>query len=220
MRCPHCSNPIAPQKAFCERCGFCDTALGAYLGSEWVRLERLTDPAHCLRLEESRELEVLLDDFERQFPQSFLALYYGALPPKLNPLELGMWMLNHGAFSTHQFAKRNDFGIVCVIDPVAGTHGIALGYALEPLLPANRLENLLADMVVPLRAGQWAAAARQVVTELSGQLRALGTASRRRVEAEPPPARGGSPTDYGFAPLRLGHRQAAAKPSKFVRAKK
>ncbi len=211
MRCPHCSNPIAPQKFFCERCGFSDGALGAYLGSDWVRLERLTDPAHCLRLEETRQLEVLLDDFERQFPQCFFALYYGALPPKLNPLELGMWMLNHGAFSTHQFAKRNDFGIICVIDPVAGTHGIALGYALEALLPASRVENLLAEMTTPLRAGQWAAAARHAVGELSSHLRSQGKASRRRVEASPPPARGGSPADYGFSPLRLGHRQAAAK---------
>ncbi len=210
MRCPHCSNPIASQKAFCDRCGFSDTALGAYLGSEWVRLERITDPAHCLRLEELRQLEVLLDDFERQFPQSFLALYFGALPPKLNPLELGMWMLNHGAFSTHQFAKRNEFGIVCVIDPVAGTHGLALGYALEPLLPAGRLENLLAEMTTPLRAAQWAEAARMAVGALSSHLSALGKRSRRRVEADPPPARGGSPSDYGFSPLRQGHRQASA----------
>ncbi len=210
MKCPHCSNPIGRQKPFCDQCGFSDGALGAYLGSEWVRLERVTDPAHCLRLEETRQLEVLLDDFERQFPQSFCALYYGALPPRLNPLELGMWMLNHGAFSTHQFAKRNDFGVVCVIDPVAGTHGLALGYALERLLPVASIENLLAEMTAPLRTGQWAAAAKLVITDLSAQLRALGKVSRRRVEAEPPPARGGSPSDYGFAPLRLGHRQAAA----------
>lgn len=213
MRCPHCSTPIAPQKAFCDRCGFSDTALGAYLGSEWVRLERITDPAHCLRLEETRQLEVLLDDFERQFPQSFLALYYGALPPKLNPLELGMWMLNHGAFSTHQFAKRNDFGIICVIDPVAGTHGLSLGYSLEPMLPAHRLEDLLVEMTTPLRASQWAEAARLAISTLSSHLRALGKPDRRRVETDPPPARGGSPSDYGFSPLRLGHRQANASKS-------
>ncbi len=214
MNCPHCSTPLVPQKPFCDQCGFSDGALGAYLGSDWVRLERITDAAHCLRLEETRQLEVLLDDFERQFPQSFLALYYGALPPKLNPLELGMWMLNHGAFSTHQFAKRNDFGIVCVIDPVAGAHGIALGYALEALLPAASVGSLLAGMMPPLRSSQWAAAARLAIGGLSEQLRSLGKASRRRVEAEPPPARGGSPSDYGFSPLRLGHSKPARQPAR------
>ncbi len=207
MRCPHCSNPIAPQKAFCDRCGFSDAHLASYLGTEWVRLERITDAAHCLRLEETRQLEVRLDDFERQFPQSFLAIYFGALPPKLNPLELGMWLLNHGAFSTHLFAKRNDFGSVCVIDPVAGTHGIALGYALESLLPISLIENLLAEMVTPLRGSHWSEAADLVITSLSNALRERGKVSRRRVEATPPASRSSSPADFGLAPLRTGHRK-------------
>lgn len=207
MRCPHCSNPIAPQKTFCERCGFSDSHLAAYLGTEWVRLERITDAAHCLRLEETRQLEIRLDDFERQFPQSFLAVYFGALPPKLNPLELGMWLLNHGAFSTHQFAKRNDFGAVCVIDPVAGTHGIALGYALESLLPITLIENLLAEMVTPLRSSLWSEATDLVITSLSSALRERGKVSHRRVEATAPPSRGSSPADFGLAPLRTGHRK-------------
>ena len=211
MRCPHCSNPLAPQKPVCERCGFSDQALASYLGTEWIRLERLTDPAHCLRLEETRRLEIRLDDFERQFPQCFLALYFGALPAKLNPLELGMWILNHGAFSTHQFAKRNDFGAVCVIDPVGGTHGIALGYALEALLPANAIETLLATMVPHLRASHWSDAAELVINDLSALLRERGRVTRRRVEALPPPARSGSPGDYGFSPLRAGHRRAEAE---------
>lgn len=208
MRCPHCSHPVALQKTFCERCGFSDAHLAAYLGTEWVRLERITDAAHCLRLEESRQLEIHLDDFERQFPQSFLALYFGALPPKLNPLELGMWLLNHGAFSTHQFAKRNDFGAVCVIDPLAGRHGIALGYALDPLIPTPQVETLLSDMVAPLRLSRWAEAADLVIASLSSVLRDHGKASHRRIDTPPPPSRGGSPADFGLAPLRAGHRKA------------
>jgi len=213
MRCPHCSNPLVPANTLCEHCGFSDSALGAYLGNDWVRLERLTDNAHCLRLEETRQIEILLDDFERQFPQSFLAIYFGALPPKLNPLELGMWLLNHGAFSTHQFAKRNDFGIVGVIDPVARRHGIALGYALESIFQTNQVETLLAAMVPALSANQWAAAAQFAITECSSQLRQAGKCSVRRVETAPPPSGSGSPSDYGFSPLRSGHRKVQTPPS-------
>jgi hypothetical protein len=208
MKCPHCSNPLVPQHSFCAHCGFSDSALGAYLGNDWVRLERLTDRAHCLRLEETRQIEILLDDFERQFPQSFLAIYLGALPPKLNPLELGMWLLNHGAFSTHQFAKRNDFGIVCVIDPAARRHGIALGYALESILQNTQVETLLTAMVPALRAQQWAAAVQLAITDCSTQLRQIGKCSHRRVETSPPPAGTGLPSDYGFSPLRAGHRKS------------
>ncbi len=207
MRCPHCSNPLVPLNPFCDHCGFSDSALGAYLGNDWVRLERLTDNAHCLRLEETREIEVLLDDFERQFPQSFLAIYFGALPPKLNPLELGMWLLNHGAFSTHQFAKRNEFGVVCVIDPVGRRHGIALGYALESVIPSAQVETLLANMVPALRSNQWAETVQLVIAECSAQLRQIGKRSKRKVEATPPNSGSGSPADYGFFPLRGGHRK-------------
>jgi len=156
MNCPHFALPIAPPQAHCGSCGFHDAALASYLGADWVRLERITDTADCLRLEESRDLEVRLDDFERQFPQGFAAFYFGALPPKLNPLELGMWLLNHGAFSTQQFTKRNEFGFVCVVDPLAGRHGIAVGYALEKILSATLFQQLLGSMTPLLRAGRWA----------------------------------------------------------------
>ena len=185
MRCPHCSHPIAPQKTFCERCGFSDAHLAAYLGTEWVRLERITDAAHCLRLEESRQLEVHLDDFERQFPQSFLALYFGA---------------------------------VCVIDPLAGRHGIALGYALDPLIPTPQVETLLSDMVAPLRLSRWAEAADLVIASRSSVLRDHGKASHRRIDTPPPPSRGGSPADFGLAPLRAGHRKADPERSPSRRA--
>lgn len=198
-----------PKKPFCNHCGFSDSALGAYLGQDWIRLERLTDNAHCLRLEETRQIEVLLDDFERQFPQSFLALYFGALPPKLNPLELGMWLLNHGAFSTHQFAKRNDFGIVCVIDPVAQRHGIAVGYALESIFASTEVEKMLSSMVPALKEGKWAAATEFAIAECAAHLRQTGKGRRRRVETSPPPAGSGSPEDYGFSLLRNGHRKAS-----------
>lgn len=207
MNCPHCALPIAPPQDHCGSCGFHDAALATYLGADWVRLERITDTADCLRLEESRELEVRLDDFERQFPQGFAAFYFGALPPKLNPLELGMWLLNHGAFSTQQFTKRNEFGFVCVVDPLAGRHGIAVGYALEKILSAPVFQQLLGSMTPLLRTGRWAEASSTVLDQLSEYLRARGRCSHRRLDMRPPPGRSGNPVDYGFEPLRSGHRK-------------
>jgi uncharacterized membrane protein YgcG len=206
MRCPHCSNPVPVQHAFCERCGFSADALGAYLGHDWVHLERLTDVTHCLRLEEKRHLEVSLDDFERQFPQAFIAFYFGALPNTLNPLELGMWLLNHGAFASHQITKRNEFGAVCVIDPVTGTQGVALGYGLEALVRISDLETILTKMVPSLRNSQWGSACQQLISELSTTLRRCGKPTKRQVEAPAPSPQGGNATDYGFSLLRAGHR--------------
>jgi uncharacterized membrane protein YgcG len=210
MDCPHCSTPLAPAQNRCVDCGFDAAALAAYLGTEWVRLRRINDAAHCLRLEESRKLEVLLDDLERQFPQVFAAVYFGALPPRVNPLEMGMWLLNHGAFATHLFAKRNEFGLVYVVDPAAGSHGLVIGYGLEAVLPARQTARLLGSLAPSLKAGRWARAVELLVGGFSSKLRKHANRSRRNVESAPPP-RTGSAGDYGFEPLRKGHRHSGGK---------
>ena len=90
MKCPHCESPLSTPLPACPQCGFSAEALGAYLGDHWVRLERITDAAHCLRLDDTRLCEVMMDDFERVFPQAFFAVYLGMLPTGLNVAELGV----------------------------------------------------------------------------------------------------------------------------------
>src|SRR6476660_6620455 len=97
MKCPRCQASVHPGQTSCPACGFSATLLHNYLGNQWVRLERITDAAHCLRLEDTRRVEIILDDFERSFPQAFFAVYLGTLPNNLNVAELGFWLLNQGA---------------------------------------------------------------------------------------------------------------------------
>ena len=130
MKCPRCQASVRPAQTSSSACGFSATTLHNYLGNQWVRLERITDAAHCLRLEDARRLEIILDDFERTYPQAFFAVYLGTLPTNLNVAELGFWLLNQGAFNTHSVSRRNDFGIVLVVDPSTKTACITLGLSL------------------------------------------------------------------------------------------
>ncbi|MCB1224742.1 MAG: hypothetical protein KDK99_02915 [Verrucomicrobiales bacterium] len=209
MKCPHCQSLLAANTARCPGCGFCEQALSSYLGDQWVRLERLTDRAHALPMADSQRLLHQMDAFERQFPQVFLAIYIGSLPPLLNPVELGMWLLNHGAFSTHQFAKRNEYGMVCTLDPAAQRFGFAVGYALEKVLPEPTLERISLEMKEHLAQGHLAAALEGLLARLERIYRRHGQPQSAQLEEAILPGRAGNPRDFGLTPLRQGHQSKA-----------
>lgn len=175
MNCPHCSVGLAPGVATCPQCGFNIHSIRALLGADWVRLERLTDNLSCLGLKDQRHLEIVLDDFERTFPQCFFAVYLGNLPPVITPGDLGFWLINHGAFHTQQIAKRNDFGAALVIDCERRMASITVGYALESLVREPHLGGILKKMTRALHQQRYGAAVEKAVTLFSRLLKRGGT---------------------------------------------
>lgn len=206
MTCPCCNARVAPASARCDHCGFCIEVPRACLGSLWVRLERVTDAAGCLRLADTQRLEQALDDFERQFPQCFFAVYIGALPAGLSVSELGFWLLNHGAFNTHQISKRNDFGMMLVIDPFVATASFTIGYALEPVFQSARLTALVNAISSHLRGDRHAKAIQKALVMATKTLR---SAAQSAVWApSQTPTLMEDITDMGFQPLQSRHRGA------------
>ncbi|MFO1485198.1 MAG: TPM domain-containing protein [Verrucomicrobiaceae bacterium] len=177
--------------------------LHRYLGNQWVRLERVTDAAHCLRLEDLRRIEVVLDDFERNFPQAFFAAYLGVLPIGLSVAELGFWLLNQGAFNTHSVSRRNDFGIILVVDPATQSVGITLGYTIEHWFPTKIVQRILADAAIHLRKRGFGSAIEIVcqqsaqILQKHGQRAPWHPGAAGNLDASP---------DMGLQPLRSGHR--------------
>lgn len=193
----------SPEQNACSACGFSAVTLHRLIGNQWVRLDRITDAAHCLRLEDSRRCEVVLDDFERSFPQAFFAAYLGILPLDVNVAELGFWLLNQGAFNTPLVSRRNDYGIILAIDPSAKTIALSFGYAIESYFDSKSTQKLLAEIGGQLAAGAFG--------------KAIETACRRCGEVLKRHARsvqwkpgtnleGGTVPHMGLTPLRSGHR--------------
>ncbi|HBJ82857.1 MAG TPA: hypothetical protein DDZ88_03075 [Verrucomicrobiales bacterium] len=199
MKCPHCNASVAPLQRGCDTCGFSATALHPCLGNQWVRLERITDSAHCLRLEENRQAEVILDDFERSFPQAFFAAYLGTIPKELRPTEVGFWLLNQGAFNTHSLHKRNDFGVVLVIDPHMRAASITLGYSIEACFSKPDLAKILREMAAHLTAGRFGKAIETACLGCARQLRKHAQSTRWTPDGTLNPG-------MGLEPLRGGHR--------------
>ncbi len=201
MKCPHCSANLASEAAHCPQCGFSVGVVRAYLGSEWVRLERITDNQNLLSLKEQRQLEIALDGFERQFPQCFLAVYLGSLPSGLTASDLGFWLINHGAFHTHQMAKRNDYGIALVIDSGRQVASLMFGYSLEAHFKEAFAMQILNTIQKHLARRHYGYAVECVVGKITRALKQVG----KRVVPE---SDGGAllSEGLGLQPLRAAHR--------------
>lgn len=212
MKCPHCFTSVNQTTDVCAHCGFSAAAIQDYLGADWVRLERITDHSQRLNLRDTRQLETLLDDFERHFPQCFLAAYVGPLPPALTVTDLGFWLINHGAFQTHQISRRNDFGIVIVLDPLHQQAGATVGYALEPVLTPSLLSAILEKMRAPLQKSDFAGALEMAVRQVDGVLRKAG--SRQPHTHQQPPPTVADASDLGFQSLRPAAPQLPGPPLK------
>jgi hypothetical protein len=209
MKCPHCETAVSGQAESCPACGFDGATSCVRHGDHWVHLDRLTDAAHCLSLRDRRSLEAHLDDFERRFPQVFFAVYFGVLPQGLRVAEVGFWLLNHAAFGTHDIEKRNEFGIVMVIDPAAGAACFSLGYAIEALTGQMDVNGILTRIRRFLTRSDYGEAVERAICDLDRQLRSVGRAKLR--------APGSSSihtvsSDLGLRPLRPALRSESAQP--------
>jgi len=205
MNCPHCSAAIVPAQGACLACGFSATAIRAYLGSDWVKLERITDISGRLNLRETRHVEMVLDEFEQRFPQCFMAAYVGVLPDTLTLRDLGFWLINHGAFQTHQLTRRNDFAIVMVVDPGREQVALTMGYALEHILTEPVLAKILNEVRRPLKRSQLALGIERACAQIDRELRRCGRREKRHVERAP--AVVGDASDLGLQSLRPATQQ-------------
>lgn len=198
MNCPQCSSPSSPVVMHCAACGFSAERLRRSLGDQWVRLERITDAAHCLRLADHQRCEVQMDDFERLLPQAFFAVYLGILPAGLKVAELGFWLLNQGAFNTPHMQKRNDFGVVMVLDPAVRELSLTFGYAIESYFDEATQHCLLKNAAKHLRFQDYGAAIRQLIQGCQDVLQRHAQRQPRKASTN------GMPPELMVHPLRGG----------------
>jgi hypothetical protein len=127
-----------------------------------------------------------LEDFRRQFPQIFFAVYIGVLPATPSPAELAFWLLNHAAFQPSDPTRLNEHAAVLIIDPVARTAGMNVGYALDPHLPRHKLSVILRRIRTPLWHAEYAAAIELAIHHLGKALRHAAQRMIRHHEVQAP----------------------------------
>jgi uncharacterized membrane protein YgcG len=213
--CPKCGELTSQPLSHCGACGLSLEWLSRSLGSNLVSLEALTDAAHCLRAREKELLKHDLEAFQQAFPQVFLAVYVGVLPTSPSPPEIAFWLLNQAAFQPADATRLNERAALLVIDPVARSAGLTVGYGLEPFLPRAKLHAILRRIRTPLWHGEYVGAIQSAIKLVAGTLRKAGRRMSRQVEFPPPGSQGGFIQGSGLQSLRdSGGRKAASKARK------
>ncbi|MFD0894079.1 hypothetical protein ACFQ5Q_10625 [Luteolibacter ambystomatis] len=134
MKCPRCVQRIHRAAAGCPHCGFTLADADAIFGADEVGLRALTDAAGLLRRDEQRRVEQAMWDFNRRFPQLFIAVHTGSFSGVANLRQFGFWLLNRGAFEDVPVDRPNEAGVLIAIDAEAKAAGITFGYLLDPFL--------------------------------------------------------------------------------------
>lgn len=153
--------------------------MGAF-GTDLIPLRRLWDEAHCLRVHEAREVEATLVNFEEHYPQLYFAVYMGELPPTLTANELAFFLLNRGLFWAEHHPRLNEHAIALVLDPVARTAALMVGYALEQILPPRVLLGILRRVRTPLWHAEYSPSIIKVVQEVARVVRKGARPALRR----------------------------------------
>lgn len=215
MECPRCGTVAAPAPHACEHCGFSLVAIMQAFGLDLVELKPFADDAHCLRLPEAQKVETLIAEFEERFPQVFVTIYLGVLPPQLSVRELAFLLLNRGVFSNSDHRRLNEHAVALVLDPVARNVGLMAGYALEKILPVKTQIKILRSVRTALWHGEYVSAIAAVLRAVE---KTLKKHSRRewRSHSLPPVSTEDFLSSSGFRTLRSsspGHKPAKGNES-------
>ena len=143
MKCPRCVQVLQSGIQQCPHCSFSLAYLDAQFGEDSVVLERLTDAAGCLFPGDRTAIEGILDAFEQQFPQLFLAVYVGFLPEITDNRQFAFWLLNRATVPSLDYRRPNENGALLVLDLSSRSISFTLGYFIEPYFSDHELATLL-----------------------------------------------------------------------------
>ncbi|NIP95094.1 MAG: hypothetical protein GWO24_17255, partial [Akkermansiaceae bacterium] len=150
----------------CPHCGFEIGEVDRIFGSQEVRVTSLTDAAGALRSKEREAARRILQEFQRKFPQLFLAVYFGSFKELPSLRQFGFWLLNRGAFEDVEVSRPNECGILLSVDVAGKSAGITFGYALQPFLDDEVTFRALSAAHPFFLQGQWLRATEMVVRRL------------------------------------------------------
>lgn len=210
-KCPRCVQRIHRSAVGCPHCGFDMTDVDYLFGEECVRLAALSDAAGVLRAKERKEMRLLMNDFERRFPQLFFAVYLGAFEEVAHLRQFGFWLLNRGAFVDVEVSRPNECGILLSIDVAGKAAGLSFGYALAPFLDEDDTFSALSGGHPFFLQGQYLKGIEMVMKKLDAILRRRAKKAKKEpaLFAEDPPVE--EATGELLERIRSRHRQKSKK---------
>ena len=179
MKCPRCVRDVPYAVPACGECGFSLEDQDDQFGPDAVCLARVTNAQESLSEDEVRELEVALDEFEKNFPQLFMGIYLAALPAISSVRQFAFWLLNRAAIPSLDITRPNENGCLLVIDLTSGQVVVVVGYLLECYFKETQLEEILTHGRAAMDRGHIARGLLHVIQEFSRQLKRKSKEARR-----------------------------------------
>lgn len=211
MKCPRCVQVIHRGAGLCPHCGFGIAEMDARYGTDNVSLRRLADVAGLMKSRERTKVQAVLDDFARQFPQLFFAVYTSSGKGGGSVRQFGFWLLNRAAFEDVPVDRPNEAGILLVIDAESKSASVTWGYLLDPFLTEEDTFLCLSRAHAYWLEGRFAEGTVRMISQLGKILRKRAAQARRDPErferkVAPPPK-----TGEIARRIREGHRRAVPK---------
>jgi uncharacterized membrane protein YgcG len=171
MKCPACATPLAAPAAECPKCKFTLRRLDTKFGAVPLHSRYLTDHASSLTVEEITRLRELLQRFETRFPQSLFSVFVADLPEGDNVKEYAFWLSNRAQFSSVEAAGSENFDLLLVLEPSAGSAALNVGYGLEKYISEDDLADALTEALPDFQEGQFESGIRTCVEAITRRLR-------------------------------------------------
>ncbi len=157
----------------CPQCQFTLRKLDSIFGAVPLHSRYLSDRSATLTTAEIERLRELLQRFERKFPQALFSVFITELPEKTNIKEYAFWLANRSQFSSVEAVGSENFDLLLVIEPVAGSVALTVGYGLEKYLSEDNLQAALAAAMPALRGAQPEHGIRICIEEMTRRLSEL-----------------------------------------------
>lgn len=167
MQCPYCRTPLTEATAACPNCNLDLERAKAVLGplpllssSGFTILSGTIDPNG------EKPIYHRMRAFRQRFPQCGINVLICQFPEGFPPATYLFWLFNCGGFSGADQIRGRNRDILLGVDPDQETAGLIVGYGLEPFLGQEALDQVLADAVPLLRAGNHCAGIVEIIDGL------------------------------------------------------
>lgn len=171
MKCPRCTRALPYAALRCGECGFTLHDVDSRLGNDSVYLARVNNANGIFTAAELAEVEAVLDQFEKEFPQLFVAVYSAALPSTINIREFAFWLLNRAAIASVEITRPNENGCLLVLDSMSGQAILVVGYLLECYATEEELADCLSKGLASWSSGKMVQGTKLVVEAFSKVLK-------------------------------------------------
>lgn len=179
MKCPRCVQYIHRGAEICPHCGFSVRDVDELFGFEDIKLSCFTDAAGVFRKKERECVAKVVERFNKQFPELFIAVYFSALGDATSIRQHAFWLLNRSIFEDTGSERLNSGGVILLVDVASKEATISYGYRVEPYLNEEDTFRMLSAAHPSFLQGQYLQAVSSIGKKLAAHLRKRSRQARR-----------------------------------------